>query len=247
MANFEVVTSRLGNIGHAYYVPAERNFYVMYSSYSKNGKIYVKCKNKECEARGTIEKNNFTRTRLSPHNHEDHADLKEAIVAYHKMKLSALTGNINVPLREIFDNHFEGLSNQAKVFLNFRSKEWTLRNIRVQRFPSCRSIADLDMLMDTNDNMLRTFGKYIDQPFYRGTVGINGREQQRATIFIIEEHLNILQNGSTLYADGTDTLGWPRPLAFILMTHRTAALYEIVFTFLRDSYDIEPSNHYKDS
>lgn len=79
----------------------------------------------------------------------------------------------------------------------------------------------------------------------------------KATIFVIEQHIEVMTAGSTLYVDGTfsilplnykqmfiifaETLGWPRPLAYVLMTHKTMFLFKQVFRFLRDAYNIHPS------
>jgi MULE transposase domain len=96
-------------------------------------------------------------------------------------------------------------------------------------------------------------GEFRGCAFYRGTVG---NAIERASVFIIDQHLEELQDGFDMYADGTfsitpldfkqlfiiiaDIEGRPRPLAFVLMNSKTKSLYRHVFSFMHRAFGIMP-------
>lgn len=76
----------------------------------------------------------------------------------------------------------------------------TLRKIRAKRFPSCKSVDDLDRLLTENEQVRDAFGKYRSEDFYRRTVYSNG---SAASIFVLEQLVIKVAPGCELSSDGT--------------------------------------------
>lgn len=87
--------------------------------------------------------------------------------------------------------------------LNKKRISRTLRSIRARKFPKCGSTKDLHAIFLSNDELMRSFGCFRDETFYRGM--IETKEGYSANIFIIEQLATEIreQPSTELFIDAT--------------------------------------------
>lgn len=84
--------------------------------------------------------------------------------------------------------------------MNFGVLRNTLKKVRQKSRPPCSSLEELRNLMETDENVFKTFGEFRDEDFYQETLKFG---ENRACLFVaqpIVRHLPVLCN---LYVDGT--------------------------------------------
>lgn len=240
-----------------YYIESEKCYYLCKENTGKC--LLLRCIGRNCKCTGKlVEGNLFFRSNRSggqaAHNHPDHQYEAEADMAYEKLKKEVIDSRR--PIREMHDEMLRKLSTEAGRHLQWIKVETTLSRLRRKKFPSCTSVDDFERIMETNEEVKNAYGEYRGEAFYHGTVGPNANS--RASIFVIRQHLKHLKEGFSMSGDGTFKIvpagfmqlyvilaefqGRPRPLAFILMTHRTRQLYICVFAFFRDGLNLIPGS-----
>lgn len=256
--DYVVLPSRRG--GAIYYVVGERCCFVQYSSRGETR--YLKCREKNCPRRLVLSDRGLESRDDSDHDHaDDHEHEYEAFIAYDSMK--ERVKDIRIPLRTIHREGIRDLSIRAKNKLSWKKVQVTLKRVRKNLFPPCTDIQALVRLLE-NEETPSEFAKFREDEFYRGTVGCgedeNGEIKEMATIFVLEKHykeaLLYHENNLHLSVDGTflivplqykqlfivfaKVLDHLRPLAYVLMTHKTKNLYQEVFEHLRDGLLLNP-------
>lgn len=245
--------------GHHVLVEEENCLYKVFTVRNNKGGQEVAscmCITKGCKCRGKTIAATFTRTSTAGndfpvHNHQDHKHKADAEVAYAELKTQVLETRRNI--RELYREKLRNLSPEAARQLTWKKVGTTLKRLRRSIFPGCGDKKAFELLFETNEAVIETYGEFRGKAFYQGTVG---DENGRASVFVISQHLEQLDEEFCLYADGTfniipldfsqlyvllaDFEGKPRPLAFILMDCRDTKIYKHIFYFLRNGLNLNP-------
>lgn len=75
-----------------------------------------------------------------------------------------------------------------------------LGRIRRQKFPACPDIDAFTDFLENNHDVKESFGKFRGKPFYSGTLEVGN---ERIVMFTLQQHLDRMQLGATVFFDGT--------------------------------------------
>lgn len=228
-------------------------YHVNKTKTNKKGEIvkYLKCI--DCQCRATLKNGNISRTNEKLHNHVLHIQAAEVEVVYEELKKKVIDSKR--PVRELHTEMLRSVSTKIARELPWKKVGQTLQNVRKKIFPPCKNIESFVTLMENNEEIGAEFGSFRGQPLYRGAISVDG---STAVVFLIEQHLKLLEPNFNMSCDGTFSVvplgfvqlfilmaeieGRPRILAYILMEKRTSDLYFYVFEYLRDSFNIKPGS-----
>lgn len=102
---------------------------------------------------------------------------------------------------KVFSSFFR-MTDKAISLLEFESIYSALNKLRNGLHPSCGNIGSFECLLETNEEIQKTFGSFKGQPFFRKT--IVDELGSRSTVFVVEQFASILKNKAfSLYLDGT--------------------------------------------
>ncbi|XP_070504252.1 uncharacterized protein [Chironomus tepperi] len=175
------------------------------------------------------------------HNHETHQFLAEYEICYAKLKSDV--DKTSTSVRELHKSYIRRMSREAAGLMSFDNVKGTLNRIRRLKMPPCHSINDLDQLLNENDFVFNNYGMVRQKAFYNGS--ISGQ-----MFFSNPELIANLEPNFSLFVDGTfnvvpynqeqllvvmaTLLDKPRPIVFVIMSHRTEAIYTEVFRFIKN-------------
>lgn len=182
------------------------------------------------------------------HNHNCHQYVAEFQSVY--AKLNKDVDETTTSIRDLHKLAIRQMSREAAGLMTWQNVKCTLNRIRRSKLPPCHSIEDLDELFNRNGFVFENYGKIRGNTFFHGS--INGQ-----LFFSHPDLIPALQDGFELFIDGTfnvvpyhqeqllvvmaTLLGKTRPIAYVIMSHRTEEIYTKVFKFLRDA--ILPANN----
>lgn len=216
----------------------------LYNCYSKRGAtLYLKCIDEDCQCNGKIVNNIFTRTNNALHNHDyDHETVANYEDAYAKLRQAIKIDRR--PIRVLHNEALRGLSLEASGMLSWNHCRRTLERVRHDMMPPCRSMVDLEKILE-DDNTIgySMYGRIRQSRFYQGSV--DGQ-----LVFANLELLGELPANFDIYIDATfgvtpfharqllvilcDLRGRPRPIIYAIMNGQATENYSVIFEFIRD-------------
>lgn len=216
----------------------------LYAHYSKRGNVkYVKCIDEDCDCKGKIINNHFTRTNNALHSHDDnHEPVAEYKIAYESLRLAVK--NDRRPLRMLHNEAIRGLSRDAAGMLSWSQCHRTLERIRHEMMPPCRSLAELGNILEDDQSFgYLSYGRIRDTRFYQGSIG-------GMLIFANLELVAELPENFEMFVDATfkvvpfkarqllvilgEMRGRPRPIVYAVMNGQTTEDYANIFKCIRD-------------
>lgn len=82
----------------------------------------------------------------------------------------------------------------------YEKHERTLRRVKANKFPACKSIENLDHLLRENEEVKKNFGECRESTFYQGTVSAG---HSKASIFILEQVASEAEVDCNFFIDAT--------------------------------------------
>ena len=234
--------------------PCNRYFFqqdkCLYSVYrEKNNCYYLECINSECNCKAKIQGNEMLRTNsLVLHNHPNHEILAEFHQYYENLKIEV--ENSKTDVRDLHKATIRKMTREAAAMMDWENVKGTLNRIRRSKLPPCPEFKDFQELLDQNESVFNDYGTIRGKAFYSGTV-------EGQMFFSHPELIPALEDNLELFVDGTFSVvpynqdqllvimgklqGKPRPLIYVIMSHRTEEIYTKVFKFIKDV--ILPANN----
>lgn len=248
MMNYEEISIKFSeNAFSRFYFREDKCLYSI--NKVKKGIKYLNCIQKDCNCKTKIK--GILMSRSNPginHNHNCHQFVAEFQIMYAKLKKDV--DETTTSVRDLHKLAIREMSSEAAGLMTWSNVKCTLNRIRRLKMPPCHNIDDLNELLNRDGPVFENYGKIRGKHFFNGCL-------EGQFFFSHPDLISALQDGFELFIDATfgvvpyhqeqllvvmaTLMGKPRPIIYIIMSHKTEEIYTKVFQFIRDG--ILPSNN----
>lgn len=237
--NFQTINLKEKRVSVHYFILDEQ---CIYSAYSTRKAIkYLKCIS--CNCKGKLSIDIFERTNANvDHNHQNHQHQADYEIAFEKLRQTVRESQ--QPVRDLHKQALRHLSEQASGFLAWKNCRQTLERIRYEEMPRCRSLVQLEELLEDDEGIVfKSFGFLRQTRFYQASVEGNLVFANLELIRELPERLEICLDGTfnvipfhsrQLLVMMCELRGKPRPVVYVVMNSQRTVAYKSVLQFIKD-------------